>query len=160
AAVCPIPISQQVPGLPPPGVGFDQLAPHPGGSRVRGDIDVQEFPAAVRDEQQDVQGAAGEGVDREQVRRPELQAGGGQEGTPGLAGRARRTASPILLDRALAYGDAELQQLTADPLAAPSRVLASDPGDQRPDLGTEPRATEAHTRLPAPEEAPALPVPA
>ena len=60
--------------------------------------------AAVRPCQmkhQDVQGLEGEGLHREQIRRPEVGGVVGQEGAPGLARRLGRPAPPVALDRAL-----------------------------------------------------------
>src|SRR5205085_561782 len=57
------------------------------------------------------------------------------EGRPGLAARARRARSTeVLLDRALADADPQLQQLALDALSAPEVILAGHPPDERDGL--------------------------
>jgi SAM-dependent methyltransferase len=68
--------------------------------------------------------------------------------------------TPVLLDGALADGDPELEQLAADPLGAPARVLVRHPSNQLPDLGTQARTAESSAGPPPPERLPAAAVPA
>src|SRR5207249_8389790 len=63
-------------------------------------------------------------------------------------------------NRAIADHDAELEQLASDPLSAPQSVLTGYGRDQVPHLGTEMRTSATGAGLPAPEQAPALPMPA
>jgi len=69
-------------------------------------------------------------------------------------------ASPVAPDRASADDNAEFEELAADALGAPERVLARDGGDQLPNLGTQSRPTQVVTRAPAPVEPPAASMPA
>ena len=55
AAIDHIMIMEQMAWLGAPRRGLDQLSPHPGRSRVGGDVRVQQFPPAVSDEHQDVE---------------------------------------------------------------------------------------------------------
>src|SRR3712207_6062558 len=84
----------------------------------------------------------------------------GEEGPPGLARWASRSTSPVPLNRALAHADAQLQQLAPDSLAAPPRVLPSQPGDQRPHFGAQPGTAQPPAGAPAPEQLPGLTMPA
>ena len=60
-------IMQQMAWLGAPRRRLDQLPPHPGLGRVRGDVDVYEFPPSMGDECQDVQHLEGERLYRQQV---------------------------------------------------------------------------------------------
>src|SRR6266536_4536732 len=52
------------------------------------------------------------------------------------------------------------EELTADPLGAPVRVLGRHDGDQLTDLGFHARSAQRTAGAPAPEQAPALAMPA
>jgi hypothetical protein len=82
------------------------------------------------------------------------------KGTPALAEGPGWPPAAVAADRACADGDAELEQLTADALGAPVRVLTRHGGDQRPDLRLQARPSQPAAGTPAPEQAPALAVPA
>src|SRR5215210_1372519 len=66
----------------------------------------------------------------------------------------------VATDRAVADDDAELEELAADPLGAPERVLARHRGDQLARLLADARPAEAGAGLPAPDELPGLAMPA
>ncbi len=84
----------------------------------------------------------------------------GEEGAPALAGWPSWATTSVAADGAGADGGAKFEQLAADAFGAPMRVLARHSGDQRADLGLQPRPPERMTRPPVPEQAPALAVPA
>jgi hypothetical protein len=56
--------------------------------------------------------------------------------------------------------EAEIEELAADPLGAPMRVLGRDCGDQLADLGVQAWSAQQAAGPPAPEQAPALAMPA
>ena len=57
-------------------------------------------------------------------------------------------------------GDPELEQLAPDPLGTPEPVVAGHGRDQLPHFGAEMGTTASGAGLPAPEQPPALPMPA
>jgi D-aminopeptidase len=136
-----------------------ELAPHPGGRRVGGHPDVDEFPAVVGDEEQDGERAEGDGGDGEEISRPDVVRVVAQERAPGLARWPRRGAPPVAPDRPIADGDPQLAQLAADPLGAPEPVLLREPADQGAHLRRHPRPPRRPPRAPPPIQSPALPVP-
>src|SRR5438270_9634429 len=83
-----------------------------------------------------------------------------QEGAPGLARRAPRSTPAITPNRAIADHDAQFEQLTPDPFGAPQPVLARRGHNEVPDLGAEVWPAASGAGLPAPEQAPALAMPA
>src|SRR5207249_11368917 len=56
--------------------------------------------------------------------------------------------------------DAQLEQLASNPLGAPETVLAGHGRDEIPHFEAEMRTSAARARLPAPEQAPAVAMPA
>src|SRR6267378_2143450 len=83
-----------------------------------------------------------------------------QECAPCLSWCASWSSPAIAPNRAIANHDAQLEQLASDPLGAPQSVVARHGCDQLPHLGTEMRPSTTGARLPTPEEAPALAMPA
>ena len=128
AAVDGVPVPHQVPRPAAPGGGLDQLPPDPRRRRMRGDGDVDELAPRVRDEEQHVQRPERQGLDGEQVGGPDAGGVVPQEGAPGLARRPRRAAPAVAADGAVAHGEPQLEELAADPLGAPERVV---PGHAR-----------------------------
>ena len=160
AAIDRVPVAQQVARLPAPRRGFKDLLPDPGSTRVGRQVAMDQLAASVRNEEEDIQRPKGEGLNGEQVRRPDLWPMVGQEGPPGLTGWASGSALPVPLNRPLAHGNPELEQLTPDPLAPPARVLPGHPRDQFPHFGTQPGAAEPAPGAPAPQQLPGLTMPA
>src|SRR5260221_6166146 len=125
-----------------PGRGFDQLPPYPRRSGMGGHLEVDQLTTAMADEEEDVEGLEGQGLDDKEVGRPDRLRMVGQEGAPALAGWAEVKASTITADRARADDDAELEELATDALGAPERVMAGHRGDQLTDLETQPRPAQ------------------
>jgi hypothetical protein len=125
-----------------PGCGFDQLPPGPDSGGMVGDLEVDQLATTMADEEEDVEGLEVQGLDDEQVGDPGRLSMVGQEGAPALVGWAGMTAPTITADRAGADDDAELEELAADALGAPERILAGHSRDQLPDLGTQPRPAQ------------------
>src|SRR5947209_8680245 len=160
APVHHVSIPQQMARLLAPRCRLDELAPDPGSGRVRRDVDMHQLAPTVGNEDQHVQGLEGERGHREQISSPEVVRMVGQERAPGLARRAPRSPPAITPNRAVADHDAQLEQLASDPLGAPERILAGDGRDQLSHLRAEMRTPAAGAGLPAPEQLPALPMPA
>jgi hypothetical protein len=66
----------------------------------------------------------------------------------------------VAADRARTDHNAELEELAADTLGAPERVLVGHGGDQLPDLRTQSGSAQVVARAPAPVEPPASSMPA
>jgi hypothetical protein len=66
----------------------------------------------------------------------------------------------VASNRAIADHDAQLERLTPDPFRAPRSVLARHSPDEVLDLGAEPWPAASRAGRPAPEQTPALPMPA
>ncbi len=133
-AVNAIAIVDQVAGVLAPGRGLDHLARDPSCGRMGGDVEVEQAAAVVADQEDDVEGSEGKGLDHEQISSPDGFSVVGEEGAPALAARPSRSAAAVASDGACAHGEAELEQL-ADALGDQVRILARHGGDQRPDLG-------------------------
>ncbi len=50
-----------------PGCGFDHLATDPSGSRMSGHVEVEQAATVVADQEEDVEGVEGQGLDREEI---------------------------------------------------------------------------------------------
>src|SRR4051812_13664741 len=127
--------------LATPGRRLDDLTPHPGGGRASRHVDMHQLASTMRDEDEHVQGLEGESRDAEQVGRPQVVGMVAQKGAPCLARRARWSSPAIPANGPVADDDAELEQLTSDPLGAPQPILARYGRDQLPHLGTQMRAS-------------------
>ena len=115
------------------------------GRRI-GDGGVHHLSAAEVDKEQHEDVAEAHLVGLREVARPRDVVA--NEGRPSLSA-ARRPPLHVLLDRALADADAELEQLTANALGPPARVARAHLADQGPGVrGSSP----AWSRPPSPEE--------
>ena len=130
-------VVDQISRLAVPGRGLDQLPPDPGGARMGGHLEVDKLTATMTDEEKDLQGSKGQGLDDEKVSRPDRLSVIGKKCAPALARRSRRARPAVAADRARADHNPELEQLAADPLAAPKRVLTGHGGDQLPNFRTQ-----------------------
>src|ERR687886_120445 len=139
---------------------LDELSPDPRRGWVSRHVDVHQLAPAVGDEDEHVQRLECQRGYREQACRPHVVRVVCQERPPGLARRTPRSTPPVAPNRAVADHDAELEQLASDPLGAPQAILAGHGPDQLPHLGAEMRTSAPRAGLPAPEQTPALPMPA
>src|SRR5438132_796795 len=160
AAIDRIPIAEQMAWFLAPRCGLNDLPPHPGCGRVGRHVDMHPLTPAMGDEHQHVQCLEGQGRDGQQIGGPEMVSVVAQERAPCLARRTPRSTPAIAPNRAIADHDAQLEKLASDPLGAPQPVLAGHGRDQVPHLGTEMRPSTWDAGLPAPEQAPALAMPA
>ena len=94
-----------------------------------GYLEVDELAAAMTDEEEDVKGLEGQGLNNQEVGRPDRLSMIRKEDATALAGRSRRARPAVATYRARADLDAELEQFAADTLTAPERVLARHAGD-------------------------------
>ena len=84
-----------------------------------GHLEVDQLATAVADEEEDVEGLEGQGLDDKEVGRPDRLSVVGQEGAPALAGWAEMTLSAIAADRAGPDDDAELNTFSSAITARP-----------------------------------------
>jgi len=93
-AINGIAIPEEMPRLTSPGRRLDQLAPHPGGSRIGRDVHVHQRAAVMGDEDQDVQRLERQGRHGQEIRRPEMVGVVGQEmvASSGSAGAPARAS--------------------------------------------------------------------
>jgi hypothetical protein len=66
-----------------------------------------------------------------------------KEGPPDLAGGSGMARPTVAANRARTGHDAEFEELAADELGAPVRVLAGHGGNQLTSLGTQSRSAQA-----------------
>ena len=83
-AVTAVVVANEIPGLCAPGRRFDDLSPDPLCRRMPRDVDVDDAPAVMRDEDQHVYRAEHEGLHREQIDRPDRGRVVVEEGAPAL----------------------------------------------------------------------------
>ncbi len=127
---------------------------------MRGYLEVDQLAAAVADEETNVKGVEAKGLNHEQVGRPDGMRVIGQEGTPALAGRARASPPAIAPNGAGADPDSQLEELAANALGAPERVLLGHGCNQFPDFHAQARSTQSPAGAPPPIEPPTQAVPA
>jgi hypothetical protein len=84
AAVAAVAVVDEVARLLTPRRRRDQLAPDPLGGRMRGDVQMDDPPPVMRNEEEDVQGAEGNRRYREEVGGPDVRCMIAEEGAPGL----------------------------------------------------------------------------
>ncbi len=94
----------------------------------------------------------GQGLNHEEIGSPDGLGVVGKEGTPALAGRPGWPTASVTANGACADGDAELEQLAADALGAPVRVLARHGGDQGPNLRVQAWPAQGAAGPPAPNK--------
>src|SRR5450759_1555935 len=130
----PVTVMDQGSRLAVPGRGFDQLPPDPGGGRMGGHVEMDKLATPMTDEEDDVERLEGQRLNDEKVGGPDRLSMVGKEGAPALAGRSQMATPAVAPDRARTDHDAELEELAADALGAPERVLVGHGGDQLANL--------------------------
>ena len=70
-AVDSVTVVDEVSGLPPPRSRLDHLLPDPRRGRTRGHIEVDQLTTVVPDEEEDVEDPVVDGVDHQQIGRPD-----------------------------------------------------------------------------------------
>jgi hypothetical protein len=85
---------------------------------------MDQLTTVVADEEEDVEDPVVNGVDHQQIGRPDSYELVGEERPPPLAAARRRLAPAIAPNGSLAHHDLELEELTADALGAPESVIA------------------------------------
>lgn len=122
AAIAAVAITDHVLRLLAPWCGFSQLLPNPLCCRVGGHVQVNEPAPAMRDEDDDVERLHGDGLNREEVGRPDVGCVVPEESSPGLRRWAAVDRSAVAPDGPGAYLIAQLAQFADDAHAAPERV--------------------------------------
>ncbi len=144
------------------GKRFPQLLHNPGAGRMAGDIEVQDAPAVMANNEEAVENTESDRRDREEVHRRNRLAMILQEGQPaprrlGISGGALHPTG----DGSLRDLEAQHEKFAVDAGSTPSRVLVDHAEDQGPDLFRELFSTNllSHFREEAPVHAEASPVP-
>ena len=85
---------------------------------------MDQLTTVVPDEEEDVEDPVVNGVDHQQIGRPDSFELVGEERPPRLAAAGHRLPPAIAPDRSFADHDPELEELAADALGAPESVVA------------------------------------
>jgi hypothetical protein len=93
-------------------------------------VEVDQRPPAMLDEEEHVQRPEGQGVDGEEVACPHLRGMIGKERSPRLRGRASISLQSIPTNGLGANFESQRQKLAADPFRAPAWVLGGHPKNQ------------------------------
>jgi hypothetical protein len=120
---------------------------------------MNHLSSCVRDEEEHVESPKPDGLNYQQAGRPDALQLVGKEGPPSLRADRTRTPPAVSTDRTIAHPDSQLEELAADPLAAPKRVLPRHEADQFADFGAQAGTAQPRSGLPGPVQSPALPVP-
>ena len=138
---------------------FGDLSGDPFGGRICSHIGPDEPSALQTQDDQPVEKFEPDGRNDEQIDGGDVGGVIAQERSPTRRGWAT-TSAHVLGDSRLSDVDAEFQQLAMDARRAPKRVIAADCPDQIADLGRDLRPADTTSRLPAPVETEAAPMPA
>src|SRR3989442_11600324 len=139
-----VPIAEQILGRRIIGKSVDHLACRPGGGRVVGDVDLDEFAAIVAEDDEGKEQAEGEGGAHEEIGGGDLGEMGLMEGAPSR-GMPRGSPPHVLGDRELSHIVAEEPKLGLDAATAPGGILASHAANQVPDLAIDRRGPPSST---------------
>jgi len=153
-------VANAVPGPLVEGRGLAPPLGDPGVGRVARRAHVDDLPRRQLDDDEGEQRSKEDVRHRQEVARPSFCGVVAQEGGPGLPARPwGLLMAEVRLDRPLAHGHAQLQQLAADPLSTPEGVLGGHALKQGDGLGGERRSARSRARLPPPacSEARAMP---
>jgi len=159
-AVDVVSVVDQMSWLTAPSAGFDHLSPDPRRRRAGRNVEVNQLPARVADEEQHVQRLKADRLHHEQVRRPDALDLVAQECSPALASLPLRTPPSITAYRSVADHDPELEEFTPDALGAPQSVVLRHSSDQLPDFCAQAWPAQPTARPPGPVQTPAPAMPA
>jgi hypothetical protein len=122
--------------LTAPGRGCDHLPPDPRSCQAGGNIEMNQFPALVANEEEHVRPLEADRLHNEQVRRPDARDLVAQERSLTLTSLALRTPPPIAAYRSIADHDLQLQEFSADALMpADHRLQLHNPQVTSPPSG-------------------------
>src|SRR6267378_1312525 len=119
--------------------GVHDLLDRPSGGGMLGDIEVEDAPAVMGEDDQNEEDAPASGRNGEEVDRDEVADMVGEEGSPGLR-RGRAALREQAGDGALGDVDAELQEFAVNSRRTPERVRCGHFPDEGDDLGVDVRA--------------------
>jgi hypothetical protein len=109
---------------------------------VLGDVEVDDPPAVVGEDDEDEEDAEASGRDGEEVDRDQVADVVSEERPPGLRGAGAALGHEAGYG-ALADVDTELQELAVDARGTPQRIRCGHRPDERGDLGADGRAAVA-----------------
>jgi hypothetical protein len=122
---------------------------------------VHDFTTAMPDDDEGEERAEPGVVELEEVAGPDVGGVIPEKCPPGLAPPGAGATGPqVLLDRPLAYPDAELQELATDPLSAPERVGVGHGLNQLDELRAQPSGPMRPSGAASPEEGEQIAMPA
>src|ERR1700737_2866408 len=110
-------------GLAAPWSVREQLTPDPGGGGACGDVEMHQFAPVGPDDEEDVDDPVVNGLDNQEISRPDAFHVIRKEGSPGLAAGRSWLPPTVATNRPVAHSDSKLQQLTPDTLGPPGRIL-------------------------------------
>ena len=140
-AVDRVAIPEEIPWGCLAGERLNDLLGGPGGGRVVRDIQVQEFPPVMAEDDEGEEQPEGEGGNEEEVDSHHLPEVRLQEGAPTRGGVRRRPAH-VLGHREGGDLVAEESEFRLNAAAAPAGVLTGQAADQPSDLGVDRRTAE------------------
>ena len=108
-AIDGISVMDQVFARPVPRRRFQELVPDPGSSRTGGDVEVDQLPPLMADQEEDVEVPEAQGLDHEEVSRPAATQLVRQEGSPALVVARPQPPPSVPPDGTVAHHHAELQ---------------------------------------------------
>ena len=158
-AVDSVAVPKQVPRDLLKGKGLPELLRGPLGRRMGGDVEMDDPPSVVSQNQEHVQDLKPDRRHRKEVDRHHGLQVVLQEGPPCLRRRVT-TADHVFAHAGLADIDAELEEFTVDARSAPKRILAAHPPNQFTDfLRHRWAAALAAADFPGPEQSESFAVP-
>jgi len=133
----------------------------PGISRVACHGPMHDAPRGMLEDEKGEHGSEEEIGRLEKVARPDASDLVAEEGRPGLSSRLWRTSTArALLNRALGHANAQLQEFTTDALGSPVEIVGGHLLEKGYRCCRQGRPTHLGTRLPSPEQAESLTMPA
>lgn len=129
---------EQVARCAAPRERLHQLLRRPFRSGMGGDVEMEEAPPIVRQDDKDIENSKSDGRHDEEVRRDQLPHVVIKEGTPGL-GWWFSLASHVLRDSRLGHFDTEFEQFPMDTRCAPERIRQTHFSDQFPNVQVDRR---------------------
>ena len=150
-------IAEEIAGWLGVGKRLDQLLCRPSGRRRIGNIEMQDFAALMRQDQEDIEDAEGGGRDDKEIHGDQVFGMVMEEGLPGLV--VASGSGAILTDGGIRHFDSEFGQFGLNSLAAPSGIARPHSPDEVDEFALSGGSAAAVTGFPAPEQAKAQRMP-
>ena len=152
-----IAIAEQIAGWLGVGKRLGQLLCRPSSRGRIGNIEMQDFAALMRQDQEDIEDAEGGGRDDKEIHRDEVLGVVVEEGLPGLVAAAGSGA--ILADGGIRDCNSEFGQFGLNSFAAPGGIAGPHSPNEVDEFAVSGGSAAAGTGFPAPEQAKAQPMP-